>query len=61
MMSFSLPLLGTLPMSAVAEVYGARTAVATASVLAMAVAIAFYAVSPALRDLDAGVRKALEE
>lgn len=61
MMSFSLPLLGTLPMSAVAEVYGARVAVAGASVLAMVVAIVFYALSPALRDLDAGVRKALEE
>ena len=61
MMSFSLPLLGTLPMSAVAEVYGARTAVAASSILAIGVALIFYAMSPALRNLDIGVRRALEE
>ncbi len=61
MMSFSLPLLGTLPMSAVAEVYGAPLAVGAASILAMGVALIFYALSPALRNLDRGVRRALEE
>ena len=35
MMSFSLPLLGTLPVAALAEVYGAPLAVGTASFLAM--------------------------
>ena len=61
MMSFSLPLLGTLPMSAVAEVYGAPLAVGASSILAMGVAVIFYAMSPALRNLDRGVRQALEE
>jgi MFS family permease len=61
MMSFSLPLLGTLPMSAVAEVYGAPTAVAGAAVLAVVVVVVFYAVSPALRNLDANVLKGMRE
>ena len=60
MMSFSLPLLGTLPMSAVAEGYGAPTAVAIASVLAVFVAVVFYVSSPALRGMDTTVREALE-
>ena len=60
MMSFSLPLLGTLPMSAVAEGYGAPVAVAIASVLAVVVALVFYASSPALRAMDTTVREALE-
>ncbi len=61
MMSFSLPLLGTLPLSAVAEIYGAPLAVGLSSLLAMGVALIFYAASPALRNLDRGVRRALEE
>ena len=60
MMSFSLPLLGTLPLSAVAEAFGAPTAVGLASVLAVLVAIAFYAVSSALRGMDATVRAAAQ-
>ena len=61
MMSFSLPLLGTLPLSAVAERFGAPFAVSLASVLAVAVALLFYFISPALRDLDARVRASTEE
>jgi MFS family permease len=59
MMSFSLPLLGTLPMAAVAEAYGAPLAVALASFLAMTVAVLFYAASPALRGMDRSVKEAL--
>ena len=61
MMSFSLPLLGTLPLSAVAERLGAPVAVSIASVLAVVVAVLFYLLSPALRDLDARVRSASAE
>jgi MFS family permease len=61
MMSFSLPLLGTLPMAAVAEVWGAPFAVALAAVLALSAAIAFYAASAVLRSMDQRVRAALEE
>ena len=59
MMSFSLPLLGTLPMSALAEARGAPLAVSLASLLAVAIALLFYAASPALRNMDAAVRRAL--
>jgi hypothetical protein len=61
MMSFSLPLLGTLPVSALAEAVGAPLAVSLASVLAIAVALLFYVASPALRQMDAAVRRALIE
>lgn len=61
MMSFSLPLLGTLPMSAVAEVWGAPLAVAVAAFLAVCVAVIFYVTSPTLRGLDAEVRRAMFE
>jgi MFS family permease len=60
MMSFSLPLLGTLPMSAVAEVYGASMAVGVGSVLAILVALAFYMLSASLRGMDATVKAAVE-
>lgn len=59
MMSFSLPLLGTLPMAAVAESRGAPFAVGLASVLAIGVAVLFYLVSPSLRDMDRSVKEAL--
>jgi MFS family permease len=59
MMSFSLPLLGTLPLSAVAEAFGAPTAVGFASVLAVLVAFVFYLSSSALRGMDATVRAAV--
>ncbi len=60
MMSFSLPLLGTLPMSIVAEGYGAPNAVALASILAVVVAVLFFAGSSKLRAMDASVRAAVE-
>ena len=60
MMSFSLPMLGTLPMAAVAEALGAPFAVALASLLAMGVAVLFYVASPSLRSLDGSVRDAME-
>ena len=60
MMSFSLPLLGTLPMSAVAEVYGAPAAVGVGSVLAIIVAGIFYVSSSALRGMDATVKAAID-
>lgn len=56
MMSFSLPLLGTLPLSAVAEKLGAPVAVSAASLAAVAAALLFHVLSPALRNLDDRVR-----
>jgi hypothetical protein len=59
MMSFSLPLLGTLPMAAVAEARGAPFAVGLASLLAMVVTVVFYASSASLRSMDRSVKEAL--
>ena len=59
MMSFSLPMLGTLPMSAVAELYGAPFAVGLASVLAVVVSVLFFVASSELRNMDGSVRRAL--
>lgn len=61
MMSFSLPLLGTLPVAAVAELIGAPAAVAGASVIAVAVAVGFYLASPSLRGMDERMRRAMVE
>lgn len=61
MMSFSLPLLGTLPVAALAQAFGAPFAVALTAVLALSIAILFYTASPALRQMDAGVCDALKE
>ena len=55
MMSFSLPMLGALPISAGAEAFGAPLAVGVASALAVLVALAFYAASPSLRHMDEAV------
>ncbi|MCZ6781969.1 MAG: MFS transporter [Proteobacteria bacterium] len=60
MMSFGITPLGTLPMAAVAESFGAPVAVAGASVLVIAVGLLFYASSPSLRSVDARTREALE-
>jgi MFS transporter, DHA1 family, staphyloferrin A biosynthesis exporter len=57
MMSFSLPLLGTLPLSALSELYGPRAAVATASLLAVAISLGFYAASRPLRGLDTAMER----
>jgi len=59
MMSFSLPLLGTLPVAAAAEKIGAPLAVGLASMLAVAAALAFYFGSPKLRGLDTRVEHAV--
>lgn len=58
MMSVSVPLLGNLPVAAVAEALGAPTAVGGAAVLAVLVALLFYALSPELRNLDRHVKHA---
>lgn len=58
MMSVSLPLLGTLPIGALADRIGAPLAVAGACLLAAIVSILFYFGSQNLRDLDAHVRRA---
>jgi predicted MFS family arabinose efflux permease len=61
MMSFSLPLLGTLPVAAIAEAYGAPFAVGLTSVLAVLITLVFYTLSPALRGMDAQVKKAMSD
>jgi predicted MFS family arabinose efflux permease len=53
MMSVSLPLLGTLPVGALADRFGAPLAVACACAAAMLAAVGFWFGSPALRRLDA--------
>jgi len=60
-MSFSLPLLGTLPVAAVAEAYGAPFAVGLTSVLAVLITLLFYILSPELRNMDAEVNKAMKD
>ena len=57
-MSFSLPMLGVAPISALAEVWGAPVAVGLSSMLAVVVAIVFYLVSSDLRRMDLLIRKA---
>jgi MFS family permease len=59
-MSFSLPMLGSLPVSAIAREYGASIAVGAASLTAIVLSIVFFALSPSLRGLDAAVRRAIE-
>lgn len=61
MMSVSLPLLGTLPVGAVAEKVGAPAAVTGASLLASLAAIGFYFGSRNLRELDARVHRSTRE
>lgn len=58
MMSFSLPLLGALPMSAAADLFGAPATVAISSVGAVIGAILFYVGSRELRDLDEHIQRA---
>lgn len=53
MLSFSLPMLGTLPLSAVAQRFGAPIAVGGAAVIAMLAGLIFVALSRELRDVDA--------
>lgn len=61
MMSFSLPLLGTLPVSAAAERFGAPMAVGVSSVLAVLASLAFYAGSRKLRDLDVHIQTSMSQ
>ena len=61
MMSFSLPLLGTLPVAALAESLGAPMAVGISSLLAVVAAILFYVTSRDLRKLDERVRHAMAQ
>ncbi len=55
MMSVSLPLLGTLPVGALADRIGAPTAVAGACGLGACVVVLFWIFSPSLRHLDEAV------
>lgn len=61
MMSFSLPLLGTLPVAAAAQRLGAPMAVGIASILAVLAALAFYFGSQRLRELDLRVQHAVSQ
>ena len=53
MMSFSLPMVGSLVIGGAAKSLGAPLAVSAFAALAMAASVAFYAGSDALRGLDA--------
>jgi MFS family permease len=53
MMTFGLTPLGTVPVSAAAEAWGAPAAVAGASALTAVLAVIFYFLSPSLRRVDA--------
>jgi len=57
MMSFSFPLLGTLPLAALAEAYGAPFAVGLASVLVILASVLFLTFSSELRQMDKNVKK----
>ena len=61
MMTFGLTPLGTLPVSAVAEFYGVRVAVASASIATAILALIILLASGALRRIDATSKAALEE
>jgi MFS family permease len=57
MMSFSLPMLGSLVIGGAAELFGAPLAVSAFAGIAMLASVAFYLWSPALRGLDARMEK----
>src|SRR5262249_6218811 len=52
MMSFSLPLIGVLPISYAARELGVQLAVSGAALIAIALAVVFLAASPTLRGMD---------
>ena len=60
MMSFSLPLLGVLPVSYAARELGVQQAVSGAALLATALAGLFFVASPTLRGMDTAVGRAGE-
>jgi hypothetical protein len=59
MMSFSLPLLGTLPLGALARAAGAPWSISTSGVAVVFIAVAFYGLSGALRSMDERLQEAL--
>jgi len=61
MMSFGLTPLGTLPMAALAEKYGAPIAVASAAALMLLVTGLFFGYSKNLRKIDYLSEKAIQE
>jgi predicted MFS family arabinose efflux permease len=60
MMTFGLTPLGTLPVSVIAELYGVRTAVASASIATAVLAGVIFALSKSLRGIDATNQAALD-
>lgn len=60
MMTFGLTPLGTVPVAAMAEAFGAPVAVAIASVVTAALSLTIFAMSRALRAIDATSQAALE-
>ena len=61
MMTFGLTPLGTVPISAAAQVWGAPIAVAGASALTIVIALLIYSLSGALRNIDQTAARALED
>jgi MFS family permease len=59
MMTFGLTPLGTVPVSAVAEAFGAPAAVATASIVTMGICLLFMVFSGSLRHIDATSKQAM--
>ncbi len=60
MMTFGLTPLGTLPVSVVAEAFGAPAAVAGASVVTVVLSVVIYLMSRSIRELDRISEEALE-
>lgn len=60
MMTFGLTPLGTLPVSVVAEAFGAPVAVASASVVTVLLSLLIFVLSKSIRDLDRISEEALE-
>ena len=60
MMSFGFTPLGTVPVAAAAQLFGAPAAVAAAAVMTILLTIAFWALSGSLRNVDETTRLAIE-
>lgn len=60
MMTFGLTPLGTLPVSIVAQAFGAPVAVASASVVTVVLSVVIYLLSRSIRDIDRISEEALE-
>jgi predicted MFS family arabinose efflux permease len=60
MMTFGLTPLGTVPVAAMAQAFGAPVAVAVAAVVTAGLSVMIYALSKALRGIDATSQAALE-